>query len=121
RVDEGRGGPLHAVFQGVSAAVLPADDGRDGDGGAAGGGGDGDAGGQHEDDDRADHADCDGGAAAVRDPGRRADRRRGSGDEDPEIVIRYPLSVLRNTTERRTTDDGRRMTEHLWLAESGFV
>src|SRR5437762_2350924 len=78
-------GPAHAVFQGVSAAVLPADDGRDGDGGAAGGGGDGDAGGQHEDDDRADHADCDGGAAAVRDPGRRPHGGRRRGHQDLEV------------------------------------
>src|SRR3989449_356021 len=38
RADEGGGGAAHAVFQGVPAAVLPADDGRDGGGGAAGGG-----------------------------------------------------------------------------------
>jgi len=67
------GGRHTPFFKGLSAAVLSADDGRDGDGGAAGGGGDGDAGGQHEDDDRADHADRDGGAAcgfAIREGGR---------------------------------------------------
>src|SRR5205823_2210630 len=62
------------------------EDGGDGDGGAAGGGGDGDAGGQHEDDDRADHADCDGGAAAVRDPRRRLHGRRGGSDEDSQVI-----------------------------------
>ena len=49
RVDEGRGGAAHAVFQGVSAAVLLSDDGRDGERAVAGGDGDGDAGGQHPD------------------------------------------------------------------------
>src|SRR2546430_1290299 len=56
-----------------------------GQGGAGGGGGDGDAGGQHEDDDRADHADCDGGAAAVRDPGRRPHGGRRRGHQDLEV------------------------------------
>ena len=37
-------GGRHAVLQGVPAAVLLPDDGRDGDGAAAGGDGDGDAG-----------------------------------------------------------------------------
>src|SRR5207302_4001090 len=96
-VGEGGGGAAQAVFQGVWATVLPAEDGRDGDGGAAGGGGDGDAGGQHEDDDRADHADCDGGAAAVRDPRRRPHGGRRRGHQDLEVA-RTP-----------------------WRAESGFV
>src|SRR5947209_8368300 len=86
RVDEGRGGPAHAVFQGVSAAVLLSDDRCDGDGGVAGGGGDGDARGQHEDDDRADHADRDGGAAAVRDPRGRPQGGRGRHHQDPEVT-----------------------------------
>ncbi len=42
--DEGRGGPAHPVFQWVSAAVLSADDGRDGGGDVAGRCRDGDAG-----------------------------------------------------------------------------
>ena len=42
--DEGRRGTAHAVFQRVSAAVLSADDGRDGGGDAPGRGRDGDAG-----------------------------------------------------------------------------
>jgi elongation factor Tu len=46
--DQGRGGAAHAVLQGLPAAVLSADDGRDGSGGVAGGDGDGDAGGQRE-------------------------------------------------------------------------
>src|SRR5713101_1662735 len=81
RVDEGRGGAAHAVFQRVSAAVLLPDDGRDGGVHVAGGGGDGDAGGQRDDGDRVDHAGGDGEGAAVRDPGGGADggggRRRG--------------------------------------------
>src|SRR2546421_306278 len=85
KVGEEGGGRAEAVFQGVSAAVLPADDGCDGEGGAGGGGGDGDAGGQHEDDDRADHADRDGGAAAVCDPRRRPHRRRRRGHQDLEV------------------------------------
>src|SRR5207247_8784253 len=84
RADEGGGGAAHAVFQGVPAAVLPADDGRDGGGGAAGGGGDGDAGGPREDDDRAEHADRDGEAAALGDPPGRPQggRRRRHKDQD---------------------------------------
>ncbi len=65
RVDEGGGGAAHAVFPGVSAAILFSDDGRDGDLHVAGGGGDGDAGGQRDDHGGADHADCDGEGAAV--------------------------------------------------------
>src|ERR1051326_3342839 len=65
RPDERRGRPSHAVLQGLSPAVLFPHDGRDGQRRAAGGRRDGDAGRQHEDDDRADHADRDGRAAAV--------------------------------------------------------
>src|SRR2546427_24105 len=86
---EGGGGGANAVFQGVSAAVLFSDDGRDGDGGVAGGGGDGEAGGQHEDDDRADHADRDGGAAAVRDSRGRPHGGRRRGHEDLEVTRAY--------------------------------
>src|SRR5262249_48999245 len=43
-IDEGRGRAAHAVFQGVSAAVLFSDDRRDGSGDVAGWYGDGDAG-----------------------------------------------------------------------------
>src|SRR2546427_9822393 len=56
RADEGGGGAAHAVFQGVPAAVLPADDGRDGGVGAAGGGGGGGGGGEPEEDDAGDEA-----------------------------------------------------------------
>ncbi len=87
RADEGRGGAAHAVLQGVPAAVLLPDDGRDGECGAAGGSGDGDAGRQRADDDRADHADRDGRGAALRDPRGRPDRRRGCGDEDLEVIV----------------------------------
>ena len=85
RADEGRGGPAHAVLQGVPAAVLLPDHGRDGVGGAAGGGGDGDAGGQRADDDRADHADRDGRGAALCDPRGRPHRGRRRRHQDPQV------------------------------------
>ena len=69
--DEGRRGTAHAVLQGIPAAVLLPDDGRDGIGGTAGGSGDGDAGRQRVAGDRADHAGGDGEGAAVRDSRRR--------------------------------------------------
>ena len=47
-LDEGRRRTAHAVLQGIPAAVLFPDDGRDGIGGIAGRGGDGDAGRQRE-------------------------------------------------------------------------
>ncbi len=80
--DQGRGGAAHPVLQGVPAAVLLPDHGRDGERGAAGGGGDGDAGGQRADDDRADHADRDGRGAALRHPRGRPHRRRRRGHQD---------------------------------------
>src|SRR5690606_27374561 len=73
---EGGGGPSHPVLQGVPAAVLVPDDGRDGGHRAGRGGGDGDAGGQHVVPGPADPADRDGGGAPVRDPGGGPDRRR---------------------------------------------
>jgi elongation factor Tu len=66
--EEGGGGPAHAVFQRVPAAVLFPDDGRDGVGDASGGCGDGDAGGQCGAEGAADHAHCDGQGASVRHP-----------------------------------------------------
>src|SRR5215212_2909690 len=86
RADEGRGGAAHAVLQGVPAAVLLPDDGRDGVGGAAGGGGDGDAGGQCADDDRADHPDRDGRGAALCDPRGRPHRGRRRRHQDPQVA-----------------------------------
>src|SRR5690606_11734127 len=74
--DEGGGRSSHAVLQGVSAAVLFPDDGRDGCDRAAGGHGDGDARRQHSDECGADCADRDAGRAAVRDSRRRPHRRR---------------------------------------------
>ena len=47
-LSEGRGRAAHAVLQGIPAAVLLPDDGRDGSGGVAGGHRDGDAGRQRE-------------------------------------------------------------------------
>ena len=46
--DQGRRRAAHAVLQGISSAVLSANDGRDRSGGVAGGHGDGDAGRQRE-------------------------------------------------------------------------
>ena len=83
--DQGRGGPAHAVLQGVPAAVLLPDHGRDGECGAAGGGGDGDAGGQRADDDRADHADRDGRGAALCHPRGRPDGGRRRRHQDSEV------------------------------------
>ena len=54
-------------------------------GGVAGGRGDGDAGRQHQDDDRADQPDRDGGRPALRHPRGRPHRRRRRGLEDPEV------------------------------------
>ena len=48
RAEQGRGRAAHAVLQGLPAAVLLPDDGRDGSGEAAGRHGDGDAGRQRE-------------------------------------------------------------------------
>ena len=85
RPDQGRGRPPHAVLQGLSPAVLLPHDGRDGRDRVAGRHRDGDAGRQHPDDDRADHADRHGRAAAVRHPRRRTDGRRGRGHEDSDV------------------------------------
>ena len=60
RPDQGRGWPSHPVLQGLPAAVLLPDHGRDRLGGAAGGRRDGDAGRQHPDEDQPDHPDRDG-------------------------------------------------------------
>src|SRR5438034_1211935 len=60
-------------------------EGGGGDGASGGGAGGGEAGGQHEDDDRADHADRDGGRAALRDPRGRPHRRRRRRDPDQEV------------------------------------
>ena len=51
-------GAAHAVFSGVSAAVLFSHDGCDGGGDVTGGDGDGDAGGQCGGAGGVDHADC---------------------------------------------------------------
>src|SRR5690606_19902063 len=73
---EGGGGPSHAVLQGVPAAVLLPDDGRDGGHRAERGGGDGDAGGQHAVPGEADRPGGDGAGAPVRDPGGGPHGRR---------------------------------------------
>ncbi len=68
-VDEGRGGAAHAVFPGVSAAVLFSHDGCDGGGDVAAGDGDGDAGGQYRGGGGVDYADCVGEGVTVCDSG----------------------------------------------------
>src|SRR5260370_965707 len=67
----------YAVFQGVSSAVLFADDGRDGNRGVAGGYGDGDARRQRELGDRVDSAGGGGEGICVCGPPRRAQRGGG--------------------------------------------
>ena len=70
------GGRHTPFFNGLPAAVLLPDDGRDGRREPSGRDGDGDAGRQRRDDGGADHADRDGQGAALRDPRRRPHRRR---------------------------------------------
>ena len=74
--DQGGGRPSHAVLQQLPSAVLLPDDRRDRAVHAAGGHRDGHAGRQRDDGRRADHADRDGGEAALRHPRGRQDRRR---------------------------------------------
>src|SRR5437763_443475 len=52
----------------------------------AGEGGEGRAGGQHEEDDRVDHGDCDGGGVALRDPRGGPHGGRGGGHQNLEIT-----------------------------------
>ena len=84
--DEGRRRAAHAVLQGIPAAVLLPDDGRDGSGGVAGGHGDGDAGRQRAAGDRADHAGGDGEGLAVCHPRRRPHGRRRNHQRDYSVV-----------------------------------
>ena len=74
-VVERRGGAAHAVFSGVSAAILFSDDGCDGGGDVTGRDGDGDARGQCGGAGGADHADCVGEGVTVCDSGRGAHGR----------------------------------------------
>src|SRR2546427_204350 len=104
RAEQGRGGAAHAVFSGVSAAVLFSDDGRDGEYRAAGGDGDGDAGGQHRDDGAADCADCDGRGLALCDPRRRPHgrrRRRGKSYRVIMVITNSRGAGLEVATENR--------------------
>src|SRR5437867_2428938 len=78
-------GKVKVGEDGVPAAVLLPDDGRDGGVDAAGGSGDGDAGGQHADERRARQAHRDGEGAALRHPGRRPHRRRRHRHRDPGV------------------------------------
>ena len=84
-VDEGRGWAAHAVLQRVSAAVLPADDGRDGVDVSGRGRGDDHARGQHGHHGGADHAGGDREGVEVRDPRGRAHGGRGHGHGDPGV------------------------------------
>ncbi len=69
--DEGRRWTTHAVLQGVSSAVLLANDGRNRSCRAPSRNGDGDAGRQRQPGDRTDHSGGDGEGLAVCDSGRR--------------------------------------------------
>jgi elongation factor Tu len=79
-------GVSHAVFQGLSAAVLLPHDGRDGRGGVAGGRRDGDAGRQHPDEGESDRADSDGRGAALRHPRGWTHRGRRRGRENHRVM-----------------------------------
>src|ERR1019366_7992594 len=89
--DEGRRRAAYAVLQGISPAVLSANDGRDGRGGVAGGHGDGDAGRQREPGDRVDHAGGDGEGLALCDSRRRphGGRRDDRGDYSVKAASSY--------------------------------
>ncbi len=93
--DEGRRRAAYAILQGLSSAVLFADDGRDGDRRVTGGHGDGDAGRQCEPGDRTDHAGGDGKRLALRDSRRRAHRRRRNDCGNCEVAVSRQLSVFR--------------------------
>ena len=77
RIEEGRGREAHAVFHGVSSAVLFQDDGRDRGYQVARRCGDGDARGQRDDGSDADSADSDGRGFAVCHPRGWQDRSIG--------------------------------------------
>ena len=81
------GGTAHAVFQGIPAAVLLSDDGRDGSGDTAVGDRDGDAGRQRGVGDRVDCADRGGEGVTVCDPGRRTDGGRRHCDRNPGLSL----------------------------------
>jgi len=78
RAEQGRRRTAHAVLQGLPAAVLLPDDGRDGSSGASGGRGDGDAGRQRGADGGADYAGGVGKGPAVCDPRGRPHGGRGN-------------------------------------------
>ena len=98
-LDEGGGGPAHAVFHGVSAAVLFSDDGRDGGGESGRRDGDGDAGRQREPGDRVDHADRDGEGAEVCDPRGRANGGGRHHYRDTGIGAPYFLEPVASANE----------------------
>ena len=85
RVEQGRRRAAHAVLQGLPAAVLLPDDGRDGRGAVAGRHGDGDAGRQRAAGSRADHAGGHGQGLAVCDSRRRTHRGRRHGNRDSGV------------------------------------
>ena len=85
RADQGRGRAAHAVLQGLPAAVLLPDHGRDGVLRTAGGGRDGHAGRQHQDGGDADQPDRHGRGPALRHPRGRPDRRRRRRGQDHQV------------------------------------
>ena len=82
RIEQGRRRAAHAVLQGIPAAVLLPDDGRDGSGATAGRHGDGDAWGQCGPAGGTDHAGGHGQGVALRDSRRRPHGGRRYGYRD---------------------------------------
>ena len=82
RIEQGRRRAAHAVLQGIPAAVLFPDDGRDGSGAIAGRHRDGDAGRQRGPAGGADHAGGHGQGIAIRNPRRRPHGGRRHGYRD---------------------------------------
>ena len=95
RVEEGGGRASHAVFQGIQAAVLLPDDGRDGGRGVAGGSGDGDAGRQRGDGGEPDLHDRLRGGPEVRDSRGRPNGGCRYRHQDRRVTIRtgFPSEI----------------------------
>jgi hypothetical protein len=84
-------GGRHTLLHQLPSAVLFPHHRRDGCGGASGGDGDGDARRQRRGDDRADHADRDGGEAALRHPRGRPHRRRRRRHQHHRVGVRESI------------------------------
>src|ERR1035437_8672952 len=100
RVEQGRGRAAHAVLQGVPAAVLLPDDGRDGGGGVAGGHGDGDAGRQRGPEGGVDHAGGHGQRVALRDSRGRPHGGRRYRNRDHKVGARHASPGVNDGAER---------------------